>query len=294
MPSTPADVIFGFYADSPFFQAALGKFRRPTRYIGLPAGPAIRASDLIEKNEPSPLLKIARSHGVEPIRMAAIGFSIGCSGVGACLASSDGPKLDAAIGIDGIHTSWTDQRQGIFNSAGLLPWQAYGARAAGGSGLCLISTSSIVPPSFVGTTVTSDYLWQAITGSGAVTAEDWGPAAVLQYRSFPPYVVPAGQSKDKTYRWGQTIYNAAPIARYRQKGSLVVYNFNNLDPSGHNDHIYQAQVILPLLLTEYLALRWNVNDPATGTCSSGTLSGLRSWVRAQPVVRRLPQPERIW
>jgi len=270
-----ADVLFGFYADSPALQAVLKTFERPTVYIGMPAGPGTSAGAAIRSKEPTPLQKICANHGVRPLRMAALGFSIGCSGVTACLQSSDGPKLDAAIAIDGIHTKWSNQRAQQFSTNDLLVWQAMAQAAMSDGRLCLITTSSIVPPSFVGTSVTADAIWQLATGGSEDTFEEPVPEG-LQAVLDPPYVLPSGQSKDKSYRWPSTTYDREPLYRYRQRGGLVVVNYKNLDPSGHNDHILQAQAILPRVLELYLVPRWNLTDPLTGACSgSGAVSGTR-------------------
>jgi len=266
------DVIFGFYCDNPAFQDVLRQFQRPTQYIGMPAGPGVSAMAPIETREPGPLVQIARQHGVDPLRIAVVGFSIGCSGVTAALRSSDGPRLDAAIAIDGIHTSWTNQRAQQYSTAGLLPWQAFAAAAIDDGRLCCISTSAIVPPSFVGTTVTSDWIWQAATGSSSESFDEPAPGEIAHLVSDPPWVSHAGRAKDGTYSWPEAIYAETPLARYRQKGGLVIYNYRNLDPSGHGDHVYQANVIEPLLLRQYLVPRWNQMDPRTGQCDSGATS----------------------
>jgi len=40
-----------------------------------------------------------------------------------------------------------------------------------------------------------------------------------------------------------------------------VLGYDNVDPQGYADHIYQARVILPIAVGRFLAARWSAVDP---------------------------------
>lgn len=200
---------------------------------------------------------------VRPMRVACLGFSEGCQGVRAMLSSPDGGRLDGAIAIDGIHA-----QQGTTTKivpAYLTPWGAFGKRAAQGRTMLAITASSIKPPNFASTTETAAWIWNYVTGSTAETATTPIPEALLQPFN-PPVTYQGGQDKAGT-KWPAVSYAQPPVTAFRRDHGLVVVNYADIDPTGHQDHIFQAQHVLPVILQSFLADRWNSIAPDSGICT---------------------------
>ncbi len=223
-----------------------GSFQRPTRFLTLP-----------NPNWKSPLEGVGSVRGilqkyasdVKPLRVSVLGFSASCQGVAAVLGAPDGGFVDAAVAIDGIHTGLP------VTQAAMTPWFNFAKLAVVNERLFVISHSSVVPPGYASTTQTAEWLWNTITMEP--TQFTVPPMPDL---SVPPTSVHvnAGPSTGKD----RTIEYPAPAWKgKRRAGGLVVLGLNNLDGPGTADHIYQAKAMLPMVLTRFLAKRWNEMDP---------------------------------
>lgn len=227
-------------------------FQRPTRFIAIPTPAGRKYGDQLRSfGWPTPVRGILKKFapGVEPLRVAALGFSESCAGVSGLLKSGDGARFDAAVAVDGIHTF-----PGKFpNELALRPWIAFATLAQKNERLCVITHSS-VQPSYASTTATANLIWEKATGS-------------TKHLEDPP--VPDLSTGSETIKVGSPPATAPYAVNYpdppakppRRKAGLFVLGYNNLDAPGYADHIYQAKVILPLVLSRILALRWNSMDP---------------------------------
>lgn len=243
--ATPKDVIIA-WGHGPVPDQAKGAFERPTEFLTLTnpnwkdplAGlyPPVRT--IIGKYAP----------GVQPLRVACLGFSASGQGVSALLAA-DGGHLDAAIVIDGMHTGKP------VTEAAMTPWILYGKRAVVDDALMVVTHSSVVPPGYASTTMTADFLWKYLTGSDEAFVNPPLPPLSIPSTSVHVSGGPA-TGKDRTVQ-----YPAPAWQPFKRAGGLVILGCDNLDGPGTADHIYQAKYVLPLVLTELLAPRWNAIDP---------------------------------
>lgn len=268
-----ADVLISWFADTPWRSAADAQFQRPTRFLSMPIPPGQKYADQLAAYGPTPVQAIIRHHypGLRPLRVAVMGFSEGCQGARAAVGSGDGPRLDAALAFDGIHTLWADQKAGTFDTGRLQPWLSFAKAAIADGRLFLITTSSIVPPTFVSSTITSDWLWTKANGwqNSMAAPQEYDeppPDFLWNHNEVPPFHVAAGTAKDGSYSWPETTITKAPVKRFRKRNGLIIWNYENMDPSGTADHEYQAARIIPAMETWYLAQRWNTNEPSSGVC----------------------------
>lgn len=240
-----ADVIIA-WGHGPVPSAAKSAFQRPTKFLTLPNPnwrkpleglyPPLRA--IMEKYAP----------GVAPLRVACLGFSASCQGVGALLGA-DGGHLDAAIAIDGIHTGKP------VTAAAMTPWIEFGKRAVVNDALFVDSYSSVDPIQYASTTMTADFLWKYLTGD-----DETFQIPEVPDLDIPPMSVHvnAGPATGKE----RTVDYPAPAWKARRRAAgLILIGCNNLDGPGTADHIYQAKAMLPAALTQILAPRWNAIDP---------------------------------
>lgn len=258
-----ADVVLAWFCSG---TVAKDAFERPTRFIQLPT-PEGRAYDKqIASFGNTPLRNLLKMYApdVRPLRVAAIGFSEGCQGVRALLRSADGRRVDSAITIDGVHAQYRPQSHRELEPAWLNAYAAFGQMAAQGARLFVDTTSSIVPEyPTVSTTATANWLWRAITGSDEPEQQNPLPDGVIQHFD-PPLVYKAGKSG--TLEWPETTYPVAPLYQYRNRGAAWFLNYSDLDRTGHNDHVLQAEHVLPMVLRRFLAARWNQVAPEQGLC----------------------------
>lgn len=227
---TAADVILTT-AFSPVPASSLALFQRPTRVVTLPTPPSQGYQAMVSAFGSQPVRGILQKYApdVTPLRVAAMGFSESCQFPRAILRSADGGRMDAAIAIDGIHAQFAGNGSHTIAPGYLEAWEGFASLAAQGGPLLVITTSSIVPP-FVSTTETSNAIWRTVTGSDD-DREDAPPEPSLWDASLSP-------------------------VRYRNAGSLYLYNYAGTDAAAH---ILQAQKVLPLVLADYLAARWNTD-----------------------------------
>lgn len=255
-----ADVIIAWsFASVP--KAVQAQFSRPTKFIAIPTPVGRNYSGQIRAlGWPTPVRGILKKYapGVEPLRIAALGFSESCGGVLGLLKSGDGARFDSAIAIDGIHTDpGKHLPPGVRKqpmAVALKPWFAFARLAAiENDRLCVITHSSVEPP-YASTTATAGLIWQQATGSVDVTQSPTAPVLM----SGPVTINVGSPPADKPYSLN---YPAPASQAPRRKNGLMVLGYNNLDGPGYADHIYQAKVILPLVLGNILATRWNAIDP---------------------------------
>jgi hypothetical protein len=58
------------------------------------------------------------------------------------------------------------------------------------------------------------------------------------------------------------------------QNGLVILGYDNIDPAGTADHIYQGNVVLRNVIEKLLAPRWNEIDPTASTCgATGAVQG---------------------
>lgn len=255
-----ADIVLGWsFAGVP--SQAQAAFKRPTKFVSIPT-PANRAykSQVEGLGWPHAIVGALKKYapGVEPLRVALLGFSESCHGVRNLLNSGDGARVDSVVAIDGIHTPYTGAKQVDPNT--MIPWAAFGRLAVKGERLMVVTHSQVVPPNYASTTETADYLWRELAGgTGAFTIP-----AVPPLDAEPTTIKTGGNAATGPVR--SVSYPYAPWLPWKRDNGLVILGCENQDvPRGTADHIYQAKVVLPLVVVELLADRWNSIAP--GSCT---------------------------
>lgn len=246
-----ADVVIT-WAFAPVPESVRGAFQRPTRFVALPTPQGRKYGDQLRSFAwPTPVRGIIKRYApdVTPLRVSVLGFSESCGGVLGLLRSGDGARFDAAIAVDGIHTAPAKEP----NATALEAWVSFGKLAAAAERLCVITHSSIEPP-YASTTATAAYIWKEVMGSDelfdfpAVRGVEAAPTSIKV--GSPPARVP------------YTVNYPQPAQQLpRRLNGLVVLGYDNVDPQGYADHIYQARVVLPIVVGRFLAARWNAIDP---------------------------------
>lgn len=236
-----------------------GGFMRPVKFVTLPKlkpdSPFAGFSEAISELGPQPLRTYFRRNGIDPLRIAAVGFSASCSGLMSILASQDAGNMDTVIAIDGIHGH-------------VDVWAKFGALAAfgapAGSPLpagprTLVITHSSVKPPYMSTTESAARILDLVFSGQDVSG----------YRSHLEGLWDVGLPYKCRNPLGKVIeYTTTPNVYAVSHGGLTVLGYSNLDPSGgHCDHIYQAKKIMPLVCQKLLVERWNAEDPYAGTCA---------------------------
>lgn len=246
-----ADVVIT-WSFAPVPESVRGAFQRPTRFVALPTPQGrLYGAQLRSYGWPTPVRGLLKRYApdVTPLRVAALGFSESCSGVLGLLRSGDGARFDAAVAVDGIHTAPAKAPDPV----ALEAWVSFAKLAAHAERLCVITHSSIQPP-YASTTATAAYIWEHVTGGPepddfpAVRGVE--AAATTVRVGSPPARVP------------YTVNYPEPAQQLpRRLNGLVVLGYDNVDPQGYADHIYQAKAILPIVVARFLAARWNAIDP---------------------------------
>ncbi len=268
------DVVISWFSDGAIAKDA---FQRPTHFIQMPtpdpSPDGLEYDHQIEAFSSStgtagrPLagLLLKYAPGIRPARVAVLGFSQGCRGPRALLRSKDGRRIDSCVTIDGVHAQYKPGSKTDLEPAYLSAFAAFARMAAEGSRHYVDTTSSIKPPyPTLSTTQTADWIWREATGFSEAATQNPLPDAAYQQHFDPPLVYPAG--KQGVLVWPSTTYEIAPLYQYRNQGSLWILNYSDLDHTGHNDHLLQAQHVLPMVLTSFLAARWNQIAPDQGIC----------------------------
>ena len=284
---TPVDVIISWYATSAQLTSKLAMLQRPYKLIEMPIPDGKHYLTQVQNyGWPHPLRGILQHYGVDsPLRCAAIGFSEGCQGVRALLASADAGYIEHVFAIDGMQCSWiggqpNSNRDNICcpgtpalsNCIGNLIASANlasrGPSAVGdappGQHYFTLTHSSIVPPNSPSTTEVAHMILDTLFKSGWPT------------QSLPDGILGAVHDPPVSYNsHGQkTTYDHAPSKYAAGQHGLTVLGYSNVDPRGYNDHLYQAYSVLPTVFEKLLVPRWNAIDPTQPTCTSGTVSAL--------------------
>ena len=299
---SPTDVVITWMASPPSDAWVKARFDHPVRFLPMPMphdptdedkwGQHYKEQFQWQPSEdhpwviggwPHPLRAIFQKYGVtNPLRVAVIGFSQGCQGVGTILRSQDAGYVEHAIAIDGIHCSWypgktpNEARDNIEPSC-LGTWKAAAALAARkpmamgglppGQRYLTITHSGITPSDYPSTSDTAR----------AIMAATWEdppypdlPHGLVGMNLDPPFT-----AKGYKYTHDTNTYAAG-------EGGLTILGYGNLDPSGAADHIYQGQVVLLNVIEKLLAARWNATDPLAPTCG-GQASGATGGPSCNPV-----------
>lgn len=248
-----ADVVVS-WAFAPVPEAVKPAFTRPTRFVVLPTPLNRGYRSQIQSLGWTPIREIIRRQlpGVAPTRVALLGFSESCHGVREILNTLDGEACDAVVAIDGLNIPYFPDTNKPDTNV-LLPWTLAAMRAVVNTRLFVSSYSSIKPP-FAGGEETADWIWKTLTNDEPPVVSP--PLPVL---SAPPTDIKVGVPPAAS---PYTVhYPSIPWSLQRRIAGLILLGCSNLDPAGYADHIYQAKVLLPLVLSEILALRWNSIDP---------------------------------
>jgi len=119
----------------------------------------------------------------EPIVLSA--FSAGHGAVRALVREPRHfARIDAALLLDGIHTSYVPERQvlhegGQLDTTALLPWVQLARAAIDGEKAVLVTHSEVFPGTFASTTETTDYLVSTL-GLRRTPVLRWGPVGMQQ------------------------------------------------------------------------------------------------------------------
>lgn len=247
-----ADIVIAWsFATVP--QAVRSAFERPTVFVEIPTPAGRKYSAQLRSFVPSPIRGILKKFapGVEPLRIAALGFSESCAGVGSLLNGPDGAHVNAAVAIDGIHVAPGK----VIPPDALTNWVSFAELAAVGERLCVITHSSVVPP-YVSTTQTADYIWERAARTKDRVAIP--PARALQASPYTTTVGPPLVQAPYTVSYPDIQELALGP---RRANGLVVLGWQNKVEPGYADHRRQAKQILPAVVAAYLADRWNKIDP---------------------------------
>ncbi len=283
--SEEKDVVISFFSSVPKDKQSL--FGRPTKFIQMPSPPK-------EGKHPNPYMNLLYQYGwphpirgiianlggdIKPLRIAIMGFSEGCQGVTGILTSRDAGFIDTAIAIDGISGGFVNNKpnreRDNVKIASVAPWIEFCKIASMsspdpndspdgklpiGRRTAIITHSSIVPPVFAATKYTARRILNSLFG------EDWPaepiPAGISDVVYQPELVL----NGNKINNYQKTSYPYAPIDYVSHKLGMYVYGFKDLDPTGINDHIYQAELVLPQVISTILAPNWNNVDPKVAAC----------------------------
>jgi len=277
--------VFIYWGHSGFPDSVKKQFTRPTEFILMPTPePASKGRNkyteqLYKYGWPHPVKGVIQRlrPGLKPLRVGILGFSESCQGVRAFLTSADAAYIDTAVAIDGIHTTFNgkaNKDRSNWSLAGIASWIEYARIAASltvdpGEGLpigrrhCIITHSSIKPP-FVSTTETAMTLLYALFGE--LAPSDPVPDGILGVSHNPPIDLHGNSINN----YAETIYTISPNKYFAHQKGLYIFGYDNVDPTGINDHIYQAQVVLPAVLENIVVPNWNNIDPKSGLCVEGS------------------------
>ena len=283
--SRKADIIISWYIDISKKKNLLSQFIRDTFVISMPTPPKLPEGDnrdpydvYITSIGPHPIRRILANYasGIKPYRIGLMGFSEGCQGVKAILRSRDAGFIDTAIAIDGIASGFTghtpNKNRDNVAISGIAPWIEFcklastlnpdpGNNLPIGRRTAIITHSSIIPPNFASTTATAKAILDTLFGSGNWPNEP-PPSGISDVVYQPPIVLNGNDINHHR----KTTYNNSPTKYTSCKNHLYVFGFNNLDPTGINDHIYQANVVSLQVLSNILIPNWNSVDPGAATC----------------------------
>lgn len=282
------DFVISFFASTPLLRSALGQLASEPVLLE----PQVRDRQYkayVSGNGNSILglwRKAAGQSGV-PGRVAVLGFSEGCQGVRACLETTDATAIDAIFPCDGVHAAYPDRLTRLVQRSMLAPYVAYGRLASAfppstdpNVKLMVVSHSAIVPGTFASTTETAEIIWSDVMADAPAQAEKIGPhedalaSVIWPDEDLPIGTVVAGGTMTAagwtTIR--RATLGAAPFTwsgfadgwtQRRVANNMHLYGWSyptpngTRDPTGDRDHVFQANMVLPYAVTEFLVSRWN-------------------------------------
>ena len=216
-------------------------------------------------------------------RIAAIGFSQGCQGIKELLAGKDdADRVDFVYACDGMHGHLG--QDGAVEAASLEPWVAFGADAAVGKKMMVVTHSEVIPANR-----TSDGV--ASTSESAQRFLELVRNRV-GYKEIAPRMIPRGLIGDPAYApspaggswpgWSNSLSQAVsfpatwPVKYHTILGNLIVVGFGAISaeeaakgykPSNSGAaHIFQDWWVKDQVLREVLGCRW------AAKCSSDLLN----------------------
>lgn len=224
----------------------------------------------------------------DQFRVCLVGFSEGCQALKALLSPQpggvgmDATYIDSVLAIDGIHCmkpTWVDPNDGKTKAcsascvkAEMEGWIAYANLAAWSASpgadpsrmLVVTNSATAGPPCCYSTTWTSRFIYNSTIAGISANPTPPLPPGIWSMPHNPPFTLSAWKAT-----WGSgpaTVYNKSPTKSYSGTGNLWIIGYDNIDTqgSGHNDHVYQCQVVMPLMLERFLAPRWNGMSPGAG------------------------------
>lgn len=217
----------------------------------------------------------------EPYRVCVVGYSEGCQGVATFLRSSDIGYIDTVVAIDGIHwggeNPWLNPNTKKYEQCPdgsecmrivSSPWIRYGFLAAYGSppgnptikpgSRCMVLTASdTAPPPCCRQAKWAVTRIKDVVLAGTVGPTSSAPAGIFGLThniNYGPWKNGPGKS-----------YPTTTAREYMTHGSFWTFWYNNIDTagSGHWDHVYQSDVVLPLMLEKIVIPRWNASTGGT-------------------------------
>lgn len=278
----PTDVIISWFGSVP--AEVRSKFSQPTRFIDMPVPDGQHYADQAHGlGWPHPLRGILQKFGVSnPKRVCVFGFSQGCQGVLQILKSQDAGYIEHAMMFDGLHCSWypgstpNDARNNIEGTClgtatAFAALAAKGPLAIGGNPpgqhYFTLTHSSIIPPTYP---ATFDTAREIIARLWEDPPDAELPPGTVGMTFSPPWMARGISYSRDTNRYA-----------IGQNG-LVILGYDNLDPAGTADHIYQGNVVLKTVLEKLLVPRWNAVDPSAPSCGTGTGSGTTGGPQCNP------------
>jgi hypothetical protein len=180
-----ATVLFFFHGGTwlPEVAAARNRMAVVTVQGGAGSGSYARIFD-DPKHFPRLLEEAEGKAGVHFTHVLLGGWSAGCGAIHQILLTPDSyARIDGALMIDGIHTSYTDGKPGPLESkidtANLQIWLQLARDAMAGRKRMIVTHSEIFPGTFASTTETADYL-VAQLGLKLQPVLRWGPMGLQQ------------------------------------------------------------------------------------------------------------------
>jgi len=231
--------------------------------------------------------------GVTLGRVAAIGYSKGCTPLRLLLDFPDASKLDFALFGDGIHWLYNGQAQGAppppVRAVSPLPFKKIisMAKRAIARECVLAITHSSVRPALASTTETANVIWAAATAGAVEGGGGIGPVLAMDSLAevrWPSAEYPAGSKLPDGVITGSGYCTVRPSVKEtnfmppetfcwsgfadgwsvrRNLGDFYVFGWAHetksrlRDPSGNRDHAFQAAMVIPQVVDTLLVRRWN-------------------------------------
>lgn len=264
----------------------------------------------------TPVVNNELKAGMKAGRIAAIGFSEGCSGIKQLLSNAeDSDQIDFVYACDGMHAEVSNVTStcgpGVVSIPSLEPWIRVALRAAQGNAMMVVTCTEICP-------------YNRKTNGVAMTSES-ADALVqevkkrLGYNQIAPRMIPRaliGQSgfaptppNGKYWpAWSNDMGRAVKffppwaVKRYEILGNLIVVWFKSTTPDDVDQygnprpatslgsaHIWQAWWVMRQVIMEVLACRWAAKcDTAEINTDASASLGATPIQRSTYIDRRFP------